>query len=281
MKHMLLEATANAIDWAAVWSVVVNWLTTTGIKLVVALILLFVGFKLINFITKKIYKGMMKRGRDLTLTKVLHTVLRVGLKVLVFVSLVGYVGIETASISALIASVGLGVSMAVQGTLGNFAGGIIIIVMRPFKIGDFITTGDFSGTVEDIGLFYTQIATPDNKLTLIPNGTLSNNVIVNVSAKEDRRCDVVMSVAYGTDTDFARSVILGVCEKCELIFKDPAPFVEIGEFGESSINFYVRAYCKNVDYWTVNFYLLKEIKNAFDANGIEIPFNQLDVTIKK
>lgn len=281
MLNSLLEATENAIDWSSVWTVIVNWVTSTGLRLLVALILLFISFKLINFVTKKIYNDMMKRGRDLTLTKVLHTVLRVGFKILVFVSLVGYVGIETASVSALIASVGLGISMAVQGTLGNFAGGILIIVMHPFKIGDFITSGDYSGTVEDIGLFYTQMVTPDNKLIHVPNGTLSNNVIVNVSAKETRRCDVVMSVAYGSDTDLVRSVILGVCKNCELIFQDPAPFVEIGEFAESSINFFVRVYCKNTDYWTVNFYLLKEIKNAFDANGIEIPFNQLDVTIKQ
>ena len=211
----------------------------------------------------------------------LYNISKIGLKILVLVCLVGYVGIETASISAVIASLGVGISLAVQGTLANFAGGVIIVFMRPFKIGDYITSNNVSGTVEDIRLFYTIINTPDNKAVYIPNGSLANNVIVNVSVKESRRCDVVMSVSYNSDVVLAKKLINDVCQKNTLIYNDPIPFIEIGEYADSSINFYVRVWCKNSDYWNVYYYLLNEIKIAFDENGIEIPFNQLDVNVKQ
>jgi small conductance mechanosensitive channel len=223
---------------------------------------------------------MQKRKVDETLARVGSQALRICLKIIILVCLVGYVGIETASITAVIASLGVGISLAVQGTLSNFAGGVIIIVMRPFKIGDFITSSGESGTVEDIKLFYTHIVTTDNRAVVIPNGTLANNVIVNASAKDTRRCDITVSAAYGSDIEKVKEVISKVCADNELIFKDPAPFVMLSKMGESSLDFVVRAWCKKEDYWTVNFYLLDSIKKAFDANGIEIPFNQLDVTIK-
>jgi small conductance mechanosensitive channel len=267
-------------DWSALWNTVVNWMTSTGIKLVIAIVLLIITFKIVNVCTKKLYKHMQKRKVDETLARVGSQALRICLKIIILVCLVGYVGIETASITAVIASLGVGISLAVQGTLSNFAGGVIIIVMRPFKIGDFITSSGESGTVEDIKLFYTHIVTTDNRAVVIPNGTLANNVIVNASAKDTRRCDITVSAAYGSDIEKVKEVISKVCADNELIFKDPAPFVMLSKMGESSLDFVVRAWCKKEDYWTVNFYLLDSIKKAFDANGIEIPFNQLDVTIK-
>lgn len=274
-------ATESAgFDWGALWNTIVQWMTSTGIKLVIAIVLMIISFKIVNVITKKLYKKLQKRNADTTLSRVGTSALRIGLKVIILVCLVGYVGIETASISAVIASLGVGISLAVQGTLSNFAGGVIIIVMRPFKIGDYITSNGQEGTVEDIKLFYTHIVTNDNKAVVIPNGSLANNVIVNASAKETRRCDVVVSAAYGSDTDKIKELIKGVCAANELIFTDPAPFVEMSNMGESSLDFTVRVWCNRPDYWTVNFYLLDSIKKAFDENGIEIPFNQLDVTIK-
>lgn len=275
------EATVNNIDWNKVWDVMVNWCVNTGIKILIALLVLIISFKIINFITKKIYKKLQKKNVDATISKVAYNISKIGLKILVLVCLVGYVGIETASISAVIASLGVGISLAVQGTLANFAGGVIIVFMRPFKIGDFITSNNVSGTVEDIRLFYTIINTPDNKAVYIPNGSLANNVIVNVSVKESRRCDVVMSVSYSSDVVLAKKLINDVCQKNTLIYNDPLPFIEIGEYADSSINFYVRVWCKNSDYWNVYYYLLNEIKIAFDENGIEIPFNQLDVNVKQ
>lgn len=273
-------STANEISWSDVWQKIVDWAMNVGIKIIIALLVLFISFKIINFLTKRLYKHLQKKQVDETIARVSYNILRLTLKALVLICLVGYVGIETASISAVIASLGVGISLAVQGTLSNFAGGVIIVLMRPFKLGDYITSNGESGTVEDIKLFYTNIVTPDNKLIMIPNGQLANNVIVNTSAKEDRRCDVVMSISYTADVELAKQLIKEVCAANELIFETPAPFVEIKEFGDSAIDLTVRVWCKSKDYWTVNFYLLNEIKKAFDTNGIEIPFNQLDVTIK-
>lgn len=276
------ETAASAgFDWGALWDTIVHWMTSTGIKLVVAVLLLVVTFKIINVATKKLYKKLEKKHADETLSRVCTKLARILLKALVFVCLIGYVGIETASISAVIASIGVGISLAVQGTLANFAGGAIIIIMRPFKIGDFITSNGESGTVEDIKLFYTDIVTPDNKLIMIPNGSLANNVIVNATAKEDRRCDVVMSVAYETDIALAKNLIGKVCAENEKIFKTPAPFIEVGEYADSAINLYVRVWCKSADYWTVHFYLLDAIKKEFDKHAVTIPFNQLDVNLKE
>jgi small conductance mechanosensitive channel len=277
LTNLLAE---DSVTWTDIWNTVANWMTSTGIKLVIAIVLLIITFKIVNVVTKKWYKRLQKKNADETLARVGTQSVRIALKVLILVCLVGYVGIETASITAVIASLGIGISMAVQGTLSNFAGGVIIIVMRPFKIGDFITSSGESGTVEDIKLFYTHIVTVDNRAIVIPNGTLANNVIVNASAKDTRRCDVTVSAAYGSDVDKVKEIIKNVCASNELIFTDPAPFVELSNMGTSSLDFVVRVWCNRPDYWTVNFYLLDAIKKAFDENGIVIPFNQLDVTIK-
>ena len=201
----------KTVDWNAVWHTVLNWLTNTGIKIVIALVLLLISFAIINGVTKKIYKGLQKKHADITLSRVSTSAARIVLKALVLICLIGYLGIETASLSAVVASIGVGISLAVQGTLANFAGGIIIIIMRPFKIGDYIVSNGQEGTVEDIKLFYTHIVTPDNKAVVIPNGTLANNVIVNASAKDTRRVDMVASVAYGSDVKLVKELIKKVC----------------------------------------------------------------------
>ena len=268
------------INWSAVWQAILKWCRSTGIRLVIAIVLMIVLFKIINLIAKKFYNRFKKKDVDETFSRVFTQTVKIVLKSLVLICLVSYVGIETASISAVIASLGVGISLAVQGTLSNFAGGMIIIVMRPFKIGDYISSNGVAGTVEDIKMFYTHITTPDNKAIMIPNGSLANNVIVNNSAKDTRRCDIVMPVSYDANIDLVKNLIMKVCSDNELIFKDPVPFIEIGEYADSSINIYVRVWCKNGDYWPVNYYLLREIKKAFDENGIVIPFNQLDVTLK-
>ena len=276
-------AAANAktgIDWGGVWNSIVDWTMNVGIKVVIALVLLFISFKVINALTKRLYKRLQKRNADETIARVGTQCLRIALKVVILACLIGYVGIETASISAVIASIGIGISLAVQGTLSNFAGGVIIIIMRPFKIGDYITSNGEEGTVEDIKLFYTHIVTTDNRAVVIPNGALANSVIVNASAKDTRRVDIVASVAYGSDIAKVRQVIKDVCAANELVFKDPAPFVELKDMSESSLDFTVRTWCNRPDYWTVKFALNDAIVNGLRENGIEIPFNQLDVNIK-
>lgn len=273
-------ATSNSINWTVIWNNIVNWAMTTGVKIIVAIIIMIVSFKIINFVIKRISRRLEHKKADPTLSRVLMGTLRLALKILVCLGLVGYVGFETASISAVIASLGVGISLAVQGTLSNFAGGVIIVIMRPFVLGDFITSQNQSGTVEDIKLFYTQIVTPDNKVVFIPNGSLANNVIVNASIKDQRRLDIVMPVSYDTNLELARNVLMKVCKQCELVKISPEPFVEIGQYGESSINLYVRVWVNRTDYWTTNWYLMKEFKNALDEHHIQIPFNQLDVHIQ-
>ena len=277
---MFLAEEGSPIDWNALWNTLLNWSTTTGIKLIIGLILLFIVFKITNILTKKLYKRLQKKHADETLSRVGTQVIRVVIKVICLICFVGYIGIETASITALIASAGVSVGLALQGSLSNFAGGIIIILMRPFRIGDKITSNDQTGTVEDIHMFYTVLVTADNKVVHIPNGALANNVIVNTSIKETRRVEVVMSIAYDADLNKATDVINDVCKQNPLIFTDPAPFVGIREYSSSSVDLNIRAWCNNKDYWTIQNYLLVEIKKAFDENGIVIPFNQLEVAIK-
>ena len=274
------ESSTSQIDWNAVWNSIVNWCTTTGIKLVIGLVVLFIIFKVTNFLVKKLYKKLQKRQVDETIARVGTHALRISIKLIALVCFIGYIGVETASISAVIASVGVAVGLALQGSLSNFAGGIIIIVMRPFRIGDTIVTNDQTGKVEDIHMFYTVLITPDNKVVHVPNGALANNVIVNNSIKDSRRVDVVMSVAYSTDFEKVTKVINEVCAKNELIFKDPAPYVGVSSYSASSIDLSIRVWCKNSDYWPINKYLMIELKKAFDANGIVIPFNQLEIAIK-
>ena len=271
--------TDNGINWKAVLDIVVKWATTTGLRLLIAIIVMIVSFKIINVVCKKIYKHLEKKNADATLSKVLTNTSKIGLKVLILLGLIGYVGIETASVSAIIASMGVGISLAVQGTLSNFAGGVIIIIMRPFKLGDFITSNNQSGTVEDIKLFYTQIVTPDNKVIYIPNGSLANNVIVNASVKDTRRVDIVMSVSYDSDIDLVKQISRKVLDECELVLKSPECLVEVGNYGDSGIEIYVRGWCNRPDYWKTYYRLMYDLKMAYDEYHITIPYNQIDVHI--
>ena len=268
------------IDWNALINSILDWCLTTGIKLLIGIIVLLIVLKIINGFTKRLYKRLQKKHIDETIARVGTKALKVVLKALVIIIFVSYIGIETAAITSLIASLGVGFSLALNGVLSNFAGGIIIILMRPFRIGDYVTTCGESGTVEDIQMFYTTLVTPDNKVIKVPNGTLIGSTIVNVSVKESRRVDVVMSIAYNADYELARQAILDVCAANDAIYKDPAPYVAVGEYADSSVNLNVRVWTKNGEYWNVNRYLMEEIRKSFEAKGIEIPFNQLEVTVK-
>lgn len=286
MEEVATETTTTALDevtnitWKDVLDKIIDWACNTGIKVVIALIVWIISFKLINFFFKRLSKRLARKHADPTLSKVLVNIARIALKILVIVCLIGYVGIQTASISAVILAIGTGISLALQGTLSNFAGGVIIIVMRPFKLGDFITSNGESGTVEDIQLFYTHIVTPDNRVVMIPNGTLANNVIVNASAKDTRRVDVEMAISYSSDVELAKALAKNVCVRNEKIFATPAPFAEVYRYDDSSVCVVVRCWCARQDYWDTKFYMLREIKKSFDENGIDIPFNQLDVNFK-
>ena len=278
MINLLSEST---IDLAALLQTVLNWLSTEGVILLIGLVVLFFVFKIINIIAKKFKKTMLAKNRDKTITMVVYSIIRKGLKAIAFLAFLGYVGIDTAGIGTIIASAGVAVGLALQGSLSNLAGGIVILLMRTFKIGDYITAQGESGTVEEIKLFYSYLITPDNKVIMIPNGVLANGSIINYSAKELRRVDFEFSISYDEDFEKAKKVIWDVIGSIENILTDPSPFVRVVSHGESTINIVTRVWTKNENYWDVYFDMMEAIKQSFDNAKIEIPFNQLDVHIKE
>ena len=272
------------MTWEEVWTTIKTWLLSTGIKIVVALIVLFVSFKLIDFLAKRISMRIAKKSIEKKIDKTIaHTVsyiIKIVCKVIVVMSLVAYLGIDVSGLVALIASTGLGIGLAINGALSNLAGGILLLVTRPFKEDDFITACGHDGTVESIRLCHTVIRTPDNKVVYLPNSSLSSGTIMNYSEKPIRRVDMTFSIDYSEDYEKAKTVISKVFDDHPLVLKDPAPMVRVSEHAESSINLVARCFVKNEDYWTVKFDVTEAVKTAFDQNGISIPFPQLDVHIK-
>ena len=272
------------MDWEQFWTTVQNWLTTTGIRVAVAIVLLIVSFTLINWFSRKILKRGKKLAEkkhvDKTVYKTLSYVAKIGLKVLVVVALIAYLGIDTSGITALVASLGVGVGLAVNGTLSNFAGGMLLLITRPFKDDDYIAACGYEVTVEDILICNTILRTPDNKVVYLPNGKLSTSEIVNYSEKDLRRVDLTFCISYDNDFEKAKSIINEVAAKEPLILSDPAGTVRLSKHGDSSLEICSKFWCKTANYWDVYFNLTEAVKKAFDENGIEIPFNQLDVHVK-
>ena len=258
-----------------------QWATTTGIKILIALIICFVAFKLINFIAKKFTKKFQDNPKyDKTLTKTFTYIGKIVLKILVVICLIGYLGIETSGISALIASVGVAAGLAINGTLSNLAGGIMLLVTRPIRVDDYIAAQGEEGVVQDIKICYTKILTVDNKAVYLPNGALSTGTIVNYSMEDLRRVDLDFSVA-GNDPVKVRELLLDVCKKEDLVLDAPEPFARITDFGAGNgLKITMRAWCRSADYWDAYFNLLDAVKDAFEANSIVVPFEQLDVHIK-
>ena len=259
---------------------IVGWVTTAGVRLLIAIVILFVSFKVINAIARRIEKKGNKDKYDKTIMKTIAYIFKIGLKLVIAICLVGYVGIDTSGLTALVASLGVCAGLAVNGALSNLAGGVLLILTRPFKIDDYIEAQGYSGTVEDIHITNTRLRTPDNKVVYIPNGALSTGNIVNYSEKDTRRVDFTFSVGYGEDFERAKAVITDICNAHELVLSDPAPFVKVSQHAESGINIVTRVWVKSADYWTVNFDILETVKTEFDKQGIKKTYNQLDVHVK-
>lgn len=265
-----------------------NWATNVGIKLLISIVILILSFLLINRFCKAIEKRCTeppkhghKKTPDPTLWMTLSYMAKIGLKVLVVLALIGYLGIDTSAVSALIASLGVGVGLAVNGTLSNLAGGLLLLITRTFRVGDYISANGFDGTVEDIFICNTKIRTPDNKVIYLPNGKLSTSEIVNYSEKDTRRVGLTFSVSYSDDFERAKMLILEVAKANPLVLADPAPSARVSKHGESSIDIFATFWCKNDDYWTVLYDMNEGVKKIFDENGITIPFPQLDVHMDK
>ena len=274
--------TAKGSHWLdAAISALSGWVLNTGIKIIISLVILIISFRIIKKITRKITKKGESGKYDKTITKTLAYTFSIGAKTLVIVCLIGYLGIDTSGITALIASLGVCIGLAVNGAVSNLAGGVIILVTRPFKVDDFIEAQGVSGTVEDIHMICTKIRTPDNKVIYVPNAALANGNITNYSEKDTRRVEVKFDISYDSDYEKARSIIMDIVTAHALTLDTPEPFVRMTEHADHSIVITARAWVKSSDYWTVSFDLLESVKKAFDENGIDIPYNQLDVHVKK
>lgn len=259
---------------------IVNWATTDGIKLIIGIFLLWIGWKLAKKIVNILNKTLERRNVDVTIRSFLDTFLEVILKGLVVLVVLEYVGIKTTGVAALVASAGVAIGLALQGSLSNFAGGLVILLIRPFNVGDYVEGAGHNGVIEKIGMFYTHMVSVDNKLILVPNGTLANGSIVNYSAKELRRVDLTFGVGYEQDILKVKRVLSNIVEAHDLILKTPEPFIALSNHGDSAINFVVRVWVNNSNYWKVHFDLLESVKVAFDNEDISIPYPQMDLHIK-
>ena len=249
-----------------------------GGRILGAIIIFLIGKMMINWANKLFAKMLEKRKVDASIQSFLKSIVNITLLVLLFLAVIGQLGIELTSFAALLASVGVAVGMALSGNLSNFAGGVIILVFRPYKVGDYIeaSTGA-SGTVTDIQIFHTVLTTPDNKVVFAPNGAMSGAVVTNYSRKDTRRVDFTFGVEYGTDFNQAKAIIMEVISQDSRILKDPAPFIELGALADSSVNITVRVWVNAADYWGVNFDMNKNVYATFNERGISFPFPQLTV----
>jgi small conductance mechanosensitive channel len=252
---------------------------TYGLKLLLAILTLIVGLWVIKLIMRTMGKAMERRNIDVTLRQFAHSVLGILLKIMLIISVISMVGIEMTSFVAILAAAGLAVGMALSGTLQNFAGGVIIVLFKPFKVGDFINAQGFTGTVREIQIFNTIIKTTDNVTVIVPNGPLSTNAVTNYSLEAQRRTEMVFGIGYGDDIDKARDIIKALIAADARILQDPEPFVAVTELADSSVNITVRLWAASSDLWGMRFDFIENVKKAFDREGISIPFPQRDVHV--
>ncbi len=252
-----------------------------GIKLVYVLVILIVGGKLIKLITKLISKSRVYKKLDKSVASFLLSFIKAALNILLLVILASIIGIPSASIVTLIGSAGVAIGLAMQGGLSNIAGGLIILIFKPFKVGDFIDTHTDSGIVTSISLFYTTLLTVDNRTISVPNGSLANTSSVNFSNQNERRLDISVDISYNNKIDDVKKSINSVLDKEKRINREKDVFVRVTNYKESSMEYTIRIWVLKEDYWNTKFDLLENLKNKFDEDGIIIPYNQLDIHIDK
>ncbi|WP_017304869.1 mechanosensitive ion channel family protein [Spirulina subsalsa] len=261
------------------WLQVQSILTTFGIKLLVAILVLFIGLRIAKLIQKATRRALRKAEVDETLISFAVNLTYFGVLVFVFIIVLGQLGIQTTAIVAALTSGFLAIGLALQGSLSNFAAGVLLVMFRPFRVGDYIEGAGTGGVVEDIQIFTTILTSPDNKMVVIPNASLTGGNIINYSAKPIRRLDLIFGVSYSDDLSKVRQVITEVLEAEERVLAEPAYTIGLLSLGDSSVNFAVRPYVKTSDYWPAHFALQEAMKRRFDAEGINIPFPQRDVHI--
>ena len=248
-------------------------------KLVLAIVVLLLGLWLVKRVIKLMNKGMERSSTEPTLAKFLGNLVSIGLKALLLISVASMIGIETTSFIAILGAAGLAIGLALQGTLANFAGGVLVLLFRPFKVGDFVEAQGVAGTVTEIQIINTVIRTGDNKRIIVPNGAISNGIITNFSSEATRRVDFVFGIGYDDDVAKAKSILTRLATEDSRSLAEPAPLVVVSELADSSVNFTVRVWVNAADYWGLYFDLTEQVKLTFDQEGISIPFPQSDVHI--
>ena len=250
-----------------------------GLKAVTAIVVLVIGLMVIKMITGLVGKALTARNFDPTLSPFLKSLVSMGLKAALFISVLGLVGIKTTSFIAILGAAGLAVGMALQGSLGNFAGGVLLLIFKPFKVGDVVEAQGFTGGISQIGIFCTTMKTPDNKTIIIPNGPLAGGAMTNFSTEATRRVDWTFGIAYGDDLKKAQQTLLAILDADERTLKDKGNFARVGELADSSVNFKVRAWVNAADYWNVYFDVIEKVKTTFDEQGLNFPFPQQEVHV--
>jgi small conductance mechanosensitive channel len=254
-------------------------LTDLGIRVIVAVLIFLVGRWIARAVTKLARKMMSRADMEDTLQRFLGNLIYSLLLTVVIIATINQLGIQTTSLLAVLGAAGLAIGLALQGSLSNFAAGVMIVAFRPYRVGDYIEAGGVAGSVEEVQIFTTVLKSPDNKKIIVPNSQIMAGTIINYSANDTRRLDIVAGCGYDDDLDKVRQVLEDIIAADERVLQDPAPAVAISELGESSVNFVVRPWVKTADYWAVYFDLTEQIKKRFDQEGISIPFPQRDVHV--
>jgi len=254
-----------------------------GGRILFAVICFFVGAQVIKFVRNVVRKGMEKADADIGVKQFVDSFIKAALYVVLVFLIAASFGVDAASIVALLGSAGVAIGLAVQGSLSNLAGGVLILLLKPFKVGDYIVEGvtNREGEVAEIQIFYTKLITPDNRMVILPNGNLANNTIVNVTTRQFRRADVAISVAYDSDLKAAKDALMDVLKKDEKVLKDKEMLVFVDQLADSGILLNVRCWFANEEYWPGKWRITENCKYALDAIGVEIPYNQLDVRIRE
>lgn len=260
---------------------VTSGVVTIGLKIVIALLIFWIGRWLIRRVRKVMNRIMAKREVDVSLRAFLLSLVSITMMMFLIIVIIGVLGIDTTSFIALFASAGLAIGMALSGTLQNFAGGVMILLFRPFRVGDYIQAQGEEGTVKEIQLIHTVLNTVDNKMILLPNGPVSTGIINNYSREPRRRVDWTFGIAYGDDYDVAKATIQELLDRDQRIQNDPAPFIALTALANSSVNIVVRAWVDSAEYWNVYFEMNEQVYKTFAAKGLNIPFPQMDVHLYK
>ncbi len=254
-----------------------DYLVPWSIRIVTAILVYYIGRIIARWIVRLTRHMLERAGIDPMLNKFLCNVLNGLLIAVVAIAALDQLGVDTTSLLAVLGAAGLAVGLALKDSLGNFAAGVMLVIFRPFRIGDFVEAGGVAGVVEDIGIFSTTFRTGDNRIIIVPNGQIYGGTILNASARDTRRIDLVIGIGYDDDIKKAKRILEDILETDDRILEDPAPAISLGELADSSVNLNVRPWVKSSDYWPVRSDLLERIKNAFDAEGISIPYPQRDV----